>query len=234
MVSNHIELNMASVSTSELVYFAGDDVRLAGQIDYPQTPPSGKGFPLIFIIQHSTSNSRKSYLHITKLGTEMGAAVFRWDKRGTGNSSSGGCGSVTVDTVKAYETAVNLPGVDRNRVVIFAQNEGSLLLHEAYKDFVAVQEPLGVVLSGNMLDEKAILKVHVPVHIVVSKNDWNAWQTYAEAAADTQADKYGYQASFYVATNTDRLLMYANTSTFHKGAESSIKHWLEHTCRISS
>jgi hypothetical protein len=233
MVSNHVEINITSVSASELVNFAGDNVHLAGQMDYPQTEKPASGYPLIFIIQHATCNSRKGYLHITKLGTEMGTAVFRWDKRGTGNSSSGGSGSVTVDTLKAYETAVNLPAIDRNRVVILAQNEGSMLLYEAYKEFVTIQEPLGVVLAGNMLDEKAILKIHVPLHIVVSKNDWNAWQTYAEAAADAQADKYGYHASFYVATNTDRRLMYANTSTFHRGAESSIKHWLEHTCRIS-
>ncbi|MDQ7025998.1 MAG: hypothetical protein Q9P44_10615 [Anaerolineae bacterium] len=233
MVSNRVELNIESVSASELVYFAGDDVRLAGQIDYPKTTLPSNGFPLIFIIQHATCHSRKRYLHITKLGSEMGAAVFRWDKRGTGRSSSGGSGSVMVDTLRAYEKAVNMPAIDRNRVVIYAQNEGTMLLQQTYKDFVSIQEPLGAILAGNMLDEKSILKVHIPLHIVVSKNDWNAWQIYAEAAADAQAEKYGYHASFYVATNTDRLLMYANTKTFHRGAESSIKHWLEHTCRIS-
>lgn len=233
MVSNRVELNIESVSSSEVVYFAGDDVRLAGQIDYPKMHYPPNGFPLIFIIQHATCNSRKRYLHLTKLGSEMGAAVFRWDKRGTGNSSSGGSGSVMVDTLRAYETAVNMPNIDRNRVVIYAQNEGTMLLQQTYKEFVAIQEPLGAVLAGNMLDEKSILKMHIPLHIVASKNDWNAWQIYAEAAADAQAEKYGYHASFYVATNTDRLLMYAHTKTFHRGAESSIKHWLEHTCRIS-
>jgi alpha-beta hydrolase superfamily lysophospholipase len=233
MVSNHVELNIASVSTSEALSFAGDNVHLAGQIDYPKTKLPADGFPVIFIIQHATCNTRNGYLHITKLGTEMGAAVFRWDKRGTGQSSSGGSGSVTVDTLRAYQTAISLPGIDRNRVVIVAQNEGSLLLHEAYEDFAAEQEPLGIVLLGNMLDEKRVLKIHVPIHIVVSKNDWNAWQIYAEAAADAHAEAYSYQASFYVATNTDRRLKYSNTSTFHRGAEASIKHWLAHTCQIS-
>lgn len=233
MVSNQTDEPLASVGATREFSFAGDHVRLSGQIDYPTSKQPPQGYPLLFIVQHATCTSRKGYTHIAKLGTEVGAAVFRWDKRGTGSSGSGSGGSVTVDTLKAYETALSQPGIDPQRTVIIAQNEGSLLLAESYAAVKSIQKPVGIVLTGNMLDEQAILVLDVPLHIVVSKNDWNAWQIYAEAAADAHAEKYKYRASFYVATNTNRRLMYTSGNTFHKGAEASIKHWLQHTCQIS-
>jgi hypothetical protein len=233
MVMNHAENALPSVGISDAVLFAGDDVRLAGQMDYPQGGAPAAGYPLIFIIQHATSNSRKEFEPITKLGTEMNAAVFRWDKRGTGASGSGSSGSVTVDTLKAYETAIAQPQINPAQVIIYAQNEGTMLLGEAYKRFRQIRKPRGIVLAGNMLDEKSVLVLDVPLHIIVSKNDWNAWQTYAEAAADAHAEKYKMPPSFYVATNTNRRLMYTNGGTFHRGAELSIKHWLQQTCQIS-
>lgn len=233
MVTNHTENALPSVGTSETVSFAGDDVRLAGQIDYPMGVAPAAGFPLIFIIQHATCNSRKEFEHITKLGTELNAAVFRWDKRGTGSSGSGGSGSITQDTLGAYRAVVTRPDIDAARVVVYAQNEGTMLFAEVYKQFRQICKPRGAVLAGNMLDEKAILALDIPLHIIVSKNDWNAWQIYAEAAADAHAEKYKLTPSFYVATNTNRRLMYTNGGTFHRGAETSMKHWLTQTCQIS-
>lgn len=226
MVSQYLESPFPSVGSAQPIYFAGHGVNLAGQLDYPATSRPSDGYPLLFTIQHATCNTRKGYAHLTKLGTEIGHAVFRWDKRGTGSSGSGGGGSAIEDIQHAYETAVRQPGIDPNRVTILAQSEGTLQLRDAYQKIRQIQQPRSVILSGNMLDEHAILRIDVPVHIIVSKNDWNAWQIYAEAAADKHASKYGYTASFYVATNTNRLLMYTNGGTFHRGAAASIRHWL--------
>jgi alpha-beta hydrolase superfamily lysophospholipase len=224
----------SSVGYSEQIIFAGDNVRLAGQMDYPNQPAPSDGYPLLFVIPHSTATSRADYAHISQLGADTGAAVFRWDKRGTGRSGSGGGGSVLLDTINAYETAISARAINPQRVVIFAQNEGTLLLSEAFPQIEQVQTPLGVILAGNMLDESAIQTITVPVHIVISKNDWNDWRIYGEAASERHADEYGYRASFYVAMNTSRLLMYTGGNTFHKGTETSMKHWLEHACQISS
>jgi len=232
MVTNRVENQPASVSISDYITFAGDGVCLAGQMDFPHRQRPKNGYPLIFVIQHATCTSRHGYTHIAKLGTECGAAVFRWDKRGTGRSGAGGSGSVTIDTLKAYETAVTQGGIDPQRVVIFAQNEGTLLLGEAFREFAAIQKPRGVILASNMLDEKHILSIQTPLHIIVSKNDWNAWQIYAQAASEIHEAKYGFPSSFYVATNTNRRLMYLSGNAFHRGAEASIKHWLKHTCQI--
>jgi len=225
--------SVASIGASEWVEFAGDEVRLAGQIDYPEAKRPSGGYPLIFVIQHGTSTSRQDYAHVSNFGTEAGCAVFRWDKRGTGKSGHGYQGSVERDTLLAYAYALSLPSINTAKVVILAQCEGTLLLAQSFADFSAIQQPLGVILAGNMLDADAITPLACPVHIVISKNDWNDWRTYAEKAADAHAQTHKQDASFYVATNTNRLLMYTSGNTFHKGSESSIKHWLKNTCQIS-
>lgn len=230
MVSNQLNSN---AYTSKSINFAGDHVSLYGKLDYPESRPPKNGYPLIFLIQHATCTSVDGYSHIARVGIESNAAVFRWDKRGTGKSGTGPNGSIEIDTLKAYQTAISQPNIDASRVVIFAQSEGTLLLGSLFNTFTTVQMPLGCILAGNMLDKTAILKVNAPVHIIVSKNDWNAWQIYAEAAADEHAEHYHFESSFYVATNTNRQLMYTNGDSFHRGAEASIKHWLRETCQIS-
>ncbi len=234
MASRHIDEHLDSVSTSQMIAFAGDNVRLAGQMDYPIQPQPPGGYPLIFIIQHATCNSRKGYEHYVRMGTGLGIAVFRWDKRGTGGSGGGGGGSITTDTLNAYEAALSQPGINANMSFILAQNEGTLLLGEAYRHFKKLQKPRGAILAGNMLDETAVMALDIPLHIVVSKNDWNAWQIYAQGAAEAHAAKYKYRPSFFVATNTDRRLMYTNGTTFHRGAQASISHWLQQQCQTSS
>ena len=107
MVANRTDENLDAIGATEMVEFAGDNVRLAGQIDYPERNRPAGGYPLFFIIQHSTSTSRNDFKHVCSLGMSVGAAVFRWDKRGTGKSGSGSSGSIVGDTLKAYEFALN-------------------------------------------------------------------------------------------------------------------------------
>jgi hypothetical protein len=215
------------------LFFAGDSVQLAGQIDYPeQTPPEG-GYPLLFIIQHATCTSRDGYAHIARLGNEHGWAVFRWDKRGTGKSGASSQGDSTQDSLHAYKTALKQDDVNPEHAVIIAQNEGSLILGEQYEQFQATQVPLGVLLLGNMLDETQITAIACPTHIVMSKNDWNAWQTYGESASEKHAKYHKYDTDFYVAPNTNRRLMYINGGTFHRGAYTNIVEWLGKICPTS-
>lgn len=225
-MSIQLEQKLSSVSASELLFFAGDQVRLAGQIDYPLTPRPASGYPLIFVIPHATCTTRHGFQHFARLGTECGTAVFRWDKRGSGNSGSGSGGSIVADTLDAYQTALSQNHLDRTQTVIVAQNEGTLVLGEAYERFVALQKPVGVVLAGNMLDEKQILAVKAPVLAVVSKNDWNAWQIYAEQAVKAHKKAYRLNSDYYVAPNTNRRLMLEPGNTFHRGAANAVIDWL--------
>lgn len=216
------------------ILFKGDYVRLAGQLDLPSQPPPDAGYPLLFIIQHATCTSRLGYGHIARLGTELGIAVFRWDKRGTGHSGASSQGSVVQDTLNAYETALKQPEVDRERVILMAQSEGTLILGEHIARFSALQAPRCVLLMGNMLDEEHITAIPYPLHIVQSKNDWNAWQIYADTASKAHATRTKQPTGFYVAPNTNQRLMYVNGGTFHRGAEESIRTWLKNVCQIST
>ncbi len=231
MITYSADTSQNPQGQTQVVFFNGDNVRLGGQIDYPNVPMPEGGYPLLFIIQHATCHTRSGYRHFTRLGNEQGAAVFLWDKRGTGDSGAG-VGSPLVDALNAYKTALALPNINPSRAVILAQNEGSLLLEEGWSRFVAIQRPLGVVLVGNMLDEKQIVTLNVPLHIAMSKNDWNAWQIYADAASKAHQQKHGYPPSFYVAPVTNRLLMYEHGGAFHRGANESIKDWLKRVCKI--
>ncbi|MGB1286462.1 MAG: hypothetical protein ACPG7F_08020, partial [Aggregatilineales bacterium] len=75
MASKFIEHRVTPTGSSRLLSFAGDKVRLAGQLDYPASPPPPDGYPLIFIIQHATCNSRHGYEHISAIGARCGFAV---------------------------------------------------------------------------------------------------------------------------------------------------------------
>lgn len=231
MVSQQVEQPETMAGISHEVIFAGDHVRLAGQIDYPGTPTPATGYPLIFILQHATCTSRKGYVHYVPLAHAAGAAIFLWDKRGTGRSGSGGYGSPNEDALKAYEAALSQPDIDRNRVIILAQNEASLMLAEIYQQLSMISPPAGVILAGNMLDETGILNIKAPLHIVTSKNDWNDWHIYADAASLAHRARYKLPVSYYVAPNSNRRLFYTNGGSFHKGAAVSITQWLQHQCK---
>lgn len=220
--------------TVELV-FAGDKVRLAGQIDYPNTPPPPNGYPLIFIIHHAGGNTREAYQHYVDLGLSAGYAVFRWDKRGTGRSGAGGQGSATQDAVNAYEIALEQPNINRQRTVIIAQCSGTLLLGSSYGLFARIQNPYGVLLVGNKLDEKAILAIDTRVHIVMGENDWIPAKQYAVAASKAHNAAYPYGALYYVAAHADRMLLdtRSQTYTFHQDAQRVIFHWLDQLCPTS-
>lgn len=233
MSSLPVQSSDSTFGATEYVFFAGDQVQLAGQIDYPPLAAPPDGFPLLFIIQHSTCNNRNGYLHYARLGVEVGCAVFRWDKRGTGNSGSG-IGDGITDALHAYKAALVQPNVNPACVVILAQNEGALVLHDLWSQFKALAVPIGVVLVGNMLDERAIVRLDVPVSVVMSKNDWNAWQIYAQQATQAHNARYPqWPASYYVAPNTNRRLMYEHGGAFHHGAGDYIRQWITKICQTS-
>lgn len=210
-----------------VVGFAGDNVYLAGQINYPSTPMPPMGYPLVFILPHAGCTGMAGYEEHARYFLAVGWAVFRWDKRGTGRSGSGGIGSALGDVLAAYRTALNQPHICAARVVIFAQSEGTALLGEQYAQFAEIQRPIGVILAGNMLDETAITRIDAPIHFVTGDGDWNYAAKYATAACQRHNAHYGYGSSVYIAKHATRRLLDARNNTLHVGAFVSIQNWLE-------
>lgn len=218
------------VGHTQQVMFAGDGVLLAGQIDYPAAPPPAQGYPLLFTLHHAGCNTRDAYNHYVAMGLQAGYAVFRWDKRGTGRSGSGGRGSIVQDAINAYKTAIMQPGINQQQIVILAQAEGTVLLGEAFGMFSKVHQPAGAILVSNMLDEKAILNINTRIQIIATNKDWHPWQRFAKAACDAHNAAYAHGASFYVALDADRNLMNNRTGAwmFNGIARDTMTDWLKH------
>lgn len=209
--------------------FAGDTVKLAGQIEYPNTPCPNGGYPLVFILHHAGCNTRECYKDYAEMALSAGYAVFRWDKRGTGRSGAGGRGSTTQDAVNAYEVAVEQQYINPRRVIILAQGAGTGLLGSSYGLFARVQPPYGVVLVSNVLNPEAIVAIQTRLQIVMSDEDWNSWEQYGEAACRAHNAAYKFGASYYVARKADRALVDLTCAqqSFHPGARKVIHDWLK-------
>ena len=226
MTVNQIDERVAVAHTEEIV-FAGDGVRLDGQIEYPILSTRQKTFPLMFILHHAGCDDREGYAHFAQAGLASGYAVFRWDKRGTGRSGAGGAGSTTQDAVNAYVTALEQPHVDRKRVVILAQAAGTGLLGDSFGLFARVQLPYGVVLATNALDEQAILAIESRVLVIMGQNDWRPWQKFGKSVCETHNEAYKHGAHYYVAPYADRMLQDPRTGGFHFGANIALEDWLQ-------
>lgn len=223
MASSYVIEHIQPVESLRQLAFAGDGVRLAGQIEYPssQDTHTPGSYPLLFILHSAGWNTRSEYSHYARIALKSGFAVFRWDKRGNGRSGAGGRGSTTQDAVMAYETALDQPRVNHNKVVILAQGEGSLMLGQSYGLFARLQKPAGVVLAGNMLDEHMISAIDAPLKIINGEKDWRDWSVYARAAAEAHKN-----ASYYVAEGSDRTLR-VNGVALHVGAMQALHDWLK-------
>jgi uncharacterized protein len=231
MSSNQVLESISQVGYTNELVFAGDGVRLSGQIDYPQSSQS-KQFPLLFVLHHAGCDARDGYQHFADIGLACGYAIFRWDKRGTGHSGAGGRGSTIQDAVNAYEIALEQPQVDRRRAIILAQGAGTGLLGSSFGLFARIQHPYGVILATNMLDEDAIEAIDAPCQIIVGQEDWNPWEKYGQAACDAHNAMYRHGASFYVAPSADRFLNDQRDS-FHSGARAIMRDWLLSACSPS-
>ncbi len=217
------------------VIFAGDNVRLAGQIEYPKTAPAnGVSYPLMVVLHHAGGNTRVDYHHYAQVALECGYAVFRWDKRGTGNSGASGLGSALSDAVAAYAIALKQPYIDQTHAVILAQGEGTLLFSEGFAEFEAVQPVFGALLIGNMLDAREILNIKTRVQILLGAKDWLNWEVYGKAASDNHRRTYPYGSQFTVAHHADRMLFDTRKPgmRFHIGAKQIIKDWLNELVKL--
>jgi hypothetical protein len=209
--------------THELA-FAGDGVRLAGQIDYPTL--TSNLYPLVFVLPHAGCNTRKGYTHYAEMALSCGFAVFRWDKRGTGRSGAGGRGSTTQDAVNAYEVALSQARIDNSRIVILAQGEGTLMLGSSYGLFARHQALHGVILADNMLDASSITAIDTRIQIMQGDNDWRSdWEKLGRDAAYAHRAAYRHGASHFLARGAGRMLL-DEGGNFNEAAQRVLKDWL--------
>ncbi len=221
-----------TLSAGQEVVFAGDGVRLAGQIDLPDGPAPAGGYPLLFILHHASAPTRDKYRPFAELALEVGYAAFRWDRRGAGRSGGGGKGSTTQDAVCAYEIALEQAGINRRAVVILALGAGTALLGSSFGLFARAQRPAGAMLISNQLDDRQILALDTRLLLISGSDDWNTPAHYAVGAARAHRAVYRYGAESFIAPNADRMLQ--TEDGLHPRACKEIQRWLSALLQTSA
>ncbi|NJN97860.1 MAG: alpha/beta hydrolase [Anaerolineales bacterium] len=221
-------------SKPQEVRFSGHDgVSLAGQFDWP---PNSSQPALVFIIHHADPIDRNYYQYMAARLVPAGYAVFRFDKRGTGQSGGVyGCCEAD-DALAAYRAAIAQKGFDPTRVFIVAQSIGTKILAERFDEFAQIHQPAGVVLLSNLLKFEEILAIKTPLHIIVSDSEPEL-AAIGQGAARAHQTAYDYGASFYIAPQTEHSLFDISNGPidwadptwpdrFHNGTWVSLINWL--------
>lgn len=235
-MTNSPMLDLPARTTSHEIVFAGDQVRLAGQLDYPAPPKPVHGYPLIFILHHACCNTRDDYLDYARIGLENGCAVFRWDKRGTGRSGASGRGSTLQDALNAYETAVSQAGIDRTRVLIVAAGAGTALFGNEFAAFDKILRPRAALLVANQLDPDDIIALDLPLQILMSAHDWNDPAYFGEAAAAAHRRAHSHGADAFISHSSSRLLLETSNddtaAVLPNDVREVVAAWLRHFASI--
>jgi SAM-dependent methyltransferase len=162
-----------------------DQTELAGEWNFPDPVIFGGRRPLVVMAHNRAGRDRncngpaiphyEGFSTLAKGLTAAGYAVFRYDKRGCGQSQGKFAPdeekSLAEDYYSAVMHAVAHPDVDDWRVFLLAQSQGTRLLmtqfHEIQKH-VLVQ---GVVMLSNVVEASNFSNISVPFLIVCGKED---------------------------------------------------------------
>jgi len=211
-----------------------DGITLAGQADFPKRVPNP---PLIFVIHHSGAVDREAYQYLAALLVPQGYAVFRFDKRGSGQSDGiYGC-CEEEDALAAYQAAIALEGYDQDRVFILAQSIGTRILARRYDDFRNIHPVRGVVLLSSLLKGEEVLSIESPLFIIVSDSEPDL-AAITEEAIRAYRQKYGDDVGYFIAPHTEHTLFDISSGPidwadprwplrFSREAAKSLLAWLE-------
>ncbi len=141
-------------STLEQGVFHSDSAELHYAFDRPEGPGP---FPVIVLVHGSGRATRDEMLNIVPKFTSRGFAVFRYDKRGVGESTGKfrGVGPITSRTVipelardaaAAFATACGARDIDSHKCGFFGASQAGWIIPEAMR--IASTAAFGILFSG--------------------------------------------------------------------------------------
>jgi alpha/beta superfamily hydrolase len=222
-------------AASHAVDFQGaDSTSLAGQLDLPAGAPP---YPAAVIIHHSGAVDRCAYDYMARLLVQAGFAVFRFDKRGTGQSDGDyGC-CEDEDAVRAWAQAATLPEVDSERLFLIAQSRGTQIVADRIDEITSAQQPRGIVLLSSLLGGAELVRLPAPLLLILSDSEADL-ERIGPAAVDQYSGEIGGEIELYIAEGTEHTLFDISRgpidwddpawrTRFHAGTANELVNWLK-------
>ncbi|MHA2501740.1 MAG: hypothetical protein ACXAE3_02535 [Candidatus Kariarchaeaceae archaeon] len=164
------------VVSVEVEFHAGP-FSLAGQIDYPNEADT---FPALLIVPGAPQHDRfgnvrgysayNNYLEALKdTLIDAGYAVFRWDKGGTGKSSSGL--SAPMNMVSAYRKLTGMDRVDRTRIGILAIAGGSAHVYRKWGELQEINATQQLILLSTGVNDLKLEDLEVPIGLLMGNGE---------------------------------------------------------------
>ncbi|MEC8704524.1 MAG: hypothetical protein VXX61_02320 [Asgard group archaeon] len=155
------------------VEFYSGPYLLSGQLDIPNT--KNEKYKTVFFIpgapKHDRYGNVKGYRGynnyfepIVKLMMELNFAVFRWDKGGSGKSSSGL--SFESDILSAYKKLLSLKEIDNSNIIILAIGAGSGYVYRTWFELNRLNKIDKLILLATGINYKKIQDLNVPIYLI--------------------------------------------------------------------
>lgn len=171
-----------------------DQTELAGEWDFPDPVLFGGRRPLVVLAHNRAGRDRNcngpaiphydGFLTLARGLTAAGFAVFRYDKRGCGQSQGKYVpddeSALGQDYAAAVLHAASHPDVDDWRIFLLGQSQGARLVVQRLEEIRHVASVEGMVLLSNVNEPGVFGSVDVPFLIVCGKED-HAFREISEA-----------------------------------------------------
>ncbi len=220
---------------TQYIRFQSGPFELAGQLDIPDSP---KGVLLLVpgTGRHDRHGNIKGYPaynnlydKIAEVVLDANYAIFRYDKGGTGESSSGL--NDMRDIIAAYESMINcVPNIKNYGIICHGAGVGQL--YRAWFEITQLKLPNKLILIGSGINRQrtTIFKQSI---LLITSNDERGWRSKAVLEDYTELTGNPHEIVLLDGVN-DYLCGNANASLFRENGcimpeelFTAINHWLQ-------
>lgn len=225
------------VVSREITFQVGP-FEMAGQLDLPHAEDD---FPTVFLVPGSPSHDRHGNVRgypgynnyfaiISQVVIQSGYAVFRYDKGGTGKSSSGL--SAASDVIAAYRACANQADVDRSQLTILAIGGGSAHIYRKWLDLEQINPVKSMLLMSTGVNDFKLQDFALPIGVIGGEG----YVMRSKVALDRYAERTGQVTMAYEVMGANEQLCHNDNNQaslfkeggcqLHNEALEAISKWL--------